>query len=399
MHADSVQLKNFNANYTDLFTQPKVSSENLKVCVVIPARDEARNIVKTLDALRLQTDDLGAPLNSHWYEVLLLVNNCTDNTFEIAQKYQQKYPDFPLYPAKVQLPPLKANIGFVRRLLMDEAYTRLCLNADNEGIIASTDGDTQVDGCWIFHIIKEINNGCNAVGGRILTHKNQSLSRLFHLRDVTYRSLLAQAEAILDPEEHDPWPRHYQYFGASMAVTCATYQQVGRLPQVPYLEDDAFHRALQRMDVRIRKTPAVKAYTSTRHSGRVEVGFSEQLKKWSGYDKNGLKQEAEQAQAWLIKFKNKNRLRQCWKSYLQTGYYNQELLQLLAKDFYLDTNWLHQEITTSLYFGGLWETVRKQIGEGKWGKSWELVPIADAITELRSFVNTAGITLSQTNPA
>ncbi|RYE05117.1 MAG: glycosyltransferase, partial [Sphingobacteriaceae bacterium] len=291
MEADYLQVKKSNLTYDTLFNQAAVPSETLRVSVIVPARDEAHHIYKTLDALRLQTNENGKPLNAQLYEVLVLVNNCTDNTFETVQKYQLKHPDFPLYAAKVQLPPQKANIGFVRRLLMDEAYKRLCLNADNEGIIASTDGDTQVDKCWVFHIMQEIAKGCHAVGGRILTHKDESISRLFHLRDVTYRSLLAQAEALLDPEEHDPWPRHYQYFGASMAVTCAIYQQVGRLPQVPFLEDNAFHQALQRMDVRIRKTPAVKAYTSTRHSGRVEVGFSEQLKKWSCYDAHGFKQE------------------------------------------------------------------------------------------------------------
>ncbi|RYE35969.1 MAG: glycosyltransferase, partial [Sphingobacteriaceae bacterium] len=151
MHADSIQLKNLTTDYTNFFNQAQAPSENLKVCVIIPARDEAQNIQKTLDALRLQTDDYHTPLNPQSYEVLLLVNNCTDNTFEIGKSYQQQYPDFCLHLAKVQLPPQKANIGFVRRILMDEAYQRLCLNTDNEGIIASTDGDTQVDCCWIFH--------------------------------------------------------------------------------------------------------------------------------------------------------------------------------------------------------------------------------------------------------
>lgn len=387
MPADYIQLKKSAQNYNTLFDQAALPSRNLKVSVIVPARDEAQNVQKALDALRLQTDDKGTPLTPHLYEVLLLVNNCTDQTFEIAQNYQQKYPDFPLHLAKVALPPEKANIGFVRRLLMDEAYRRLCLITDNEGIIASTDSDTEVDCCWIFHIMREIAKGCHAVGGRILTHRNQSLSRLFHLRDVAYRSLLAQAEALLDPEEHDPWPRHYQYFGASMAVTCAVYQQVGRLPQVPFLEDNAFHQALQRMDVRIRKTQAVKAYTSARMNGRVEIGFSEQLKKWSVYDQYGHKQEAEQAQAWLIKFKSKHMLRQCWNSYHNNSLYCKETLESIASNLFLNPGYLHQEITGNLYFGQVWENVRKTFADGKWGKSWELVPIADAIVELRSFVN------------
>ncbi|MGI4749825.1 MAG: glycosyltransferase [Janthinobacterium lividum] len=387
MHADHIPVKKKIINYNTLFDRAALPAKNLRVSVIVPARDEAKTIRKTLNALRLQTDDQGAPLNPQLYEVLLLVNNCNDQTYEIGRQYQQKYPAFRLYLAMVQLPPEKANIGFVRRLLMDEAYRRLTENIENEGIIASTDGDTEVDCCWVFHIMKEIDKGCHAVGGRILTHKNQSLSRLFHLRDVAYRSLLAQAEALLDPEDHDPWPRHYQYFGASMAVTCATYHQVGRLPQVPYLEDNAFHQALQRMDIRIRKTPAVKAYTSTRLTGRVDVGFSEQLKKWSCYDKHGYTQEAEQAQAWLIKFKNKHLLRQCWKSFQNNGFYNEKVLYSVAESLFLNPEFLQKEITDNSYFGCLWENVCKEIGEGRWGKKWELVHISEAIAELRSFVN------------
>lgn len=373
--------------FNNLFTNASAPSGFLKIGVIVPARNEAKNIRKTLDALRLQTDASGNFLNPETYEVLLLVNNCSDQTFTIAQNYQKKFPDFALHIAEINLPPKKANIGFVRRLLMDAAYRRLTTFANGKGIIASTDGDTQVDSCWIYHIMKEMANGCDAVGGRILTRSNKNISRIYHLRDVAYRSLLARAEGIIDPEQHDPWPRHFQYFGASMAVTCAVYEQVGRLPQVPFLEDNAFHQALQRMDVRIRKTPAVKAYTSTRLSGRVAVGFSEQLKKWSGYTKNGHTQEVEPVEAWLIKFRSKRILRQCRDEYFNDGFYNCEALAEVARNLLVEVNWLHNELIASRYFGLFWENVRKKIGRGKWGKKWELVHITQAITELRQFVN------------
>ncbi|RYE17657.1 MAG: glycosyltransferase, partial [Sphingobacteriaceae bacterium] len=213
-------LQNTILNYNNTFDEAIAPSAFLKVSIIVPARNEARNIRKALGALRLQTDNNGILLNPQLYEVLLLVNNCSDQTFAIAKNYQKKYPDFPLHLAEIKLPPKKANIGFVRRLLMDEAYRRLSINENSKGIIASTDGDTQVDACWVYHIIQEVANGCDAIGGRILTRPNKNISRIYHLRDVTYRSLLSQAEALIDPEDHDPWPRHFQYFGASMAVTC-----------------------------------------------------------------------------------------------------------------------------------------------------------------------------------
>ncbi|MVN22489.1 glycosyltransferase [Mucilaginibacter arboris] len=386
-------------NYNRIFDHAALPASSLKVSVIVPARNESKNLRKTLDALRLQTDTSGTLLNQNIYEVLLLVNNCSDQTFTIAQNYQKKYPEFSLHIAEVTLPAKKANIGFVRRLLMDTAHHRLTTYGNCTGIIASTDGDTQVDACWVYHIMQEIAKGCDAVGGRILTQSNRKKARLYHLRDVAYRSLLARAEALIDPEEHDPWPRHYQYFGASMAVTCAVYEQVGRLPEVPFLEDNAFHQALQRMDVRIRKTPAVKAYTSTRMSGRVKVGFSEQLRRWSGYIRYGYTQEVEPPKAWLIKFKSKRVLRQCREEYLKHGFYNREAFENVAKDLLVNPQWLHNELIANQYFGLLWEKVRKKIGKGKWGKKWELVHITEAIQELRAFVNVNGVTSSQTNRA
>ena len=39
--------------------------------------------------------------------------------------------------------------------------------------------------------------------------------------------------ALLDSVFHDPWPRHYQHFGASLAVTADAYRRAGGLPPVP----------------------------------------------------------------------------------------------------------------------------------------------------------------------
>lgn len=375
-----------------IFDQTTIPANSLVVSVIVPAQNEAQNIVETLDALRLQTDLAGLPFNQQLYEVLLLANNCTDETFRIAKQYQQQYPDFQLHIAEVFLLSEKANIGYVRRVLMDEAYRRLMLNTDCNGIIASTDGDTHVDKCWIAQIINEINKGCEAVGGRILTQSTNCSSRLYYLRDVAYRNLLARAEAIIDPESHDPWPRHFQYFGANMAVTCAAYHQVGRLPQVPHLEDNAFHEALQRMDIRIRKSPAVKAYTSTRLNGRVDIGFSEQLKKWSDYEKLGFVQEVEPVEAKLTKLRCRFMLKQCRKAYFADGFYDQSVLNKVADALFINQKWLSQELKTSKFFGQFWENVKLESDGHTYNSNQNLVNISLAIKQLRLFVYSQDLT-------
>ncbi len=354
----------------------------LQVSVIVPVRNEAHHLINTLEALHNQQNNVGLPLNPALYEVLLLTNNCSDRSYEIALRYQQQHPDFSLHIARIVLPPDKANIGTVRRLLMDEAYRRLTSSDRPNGIIASTDGDTVVDGQWVYQIMLEIEKGNDAVGGRILTRPDQSRVRLYHLRDVMYRTLVAKAEALLDPCLNDPWPRHFQHFGASIAVTCQMYERAGRLPEKPFLEDEAFYKALVRTDAKIRQSPHVKVITSSRMQGRVAVGFSEQLSCWSKMQQANQCQVAEPAEAVITRLRNRQRLRHYWQTRGQSA--SLYPLQTVASELFIDPAWLVNKARESRFFGELWEKVEEKMATGKWATQWQPVPITMAIQELRS---------------
>lgn len=358
----------------------------LFISVIIPARNEACNLEQSLHALRNQQQADGLPLSTGLYEVLLLLNNCTDNSAEVALTYQQRYPDFPLRVATVQLPNETANIGTARRLLMNEACQRLIEVGKPNGIIASTDGDTIVDRQWIDQIVQETANGCEVVGGRILTHPDGNPVRRNHLRDVTYRMLVAQIEARIDPQPYDPWPRHFQHFGASLALTCAAYKRVGGIPNVPYLEDEALYRALLRTDARIRKSPHVRVITSTRMQGQVAIGFSEQLRYWTALNQANKCQSVEPAGAVIRRLRNRYWLRVSWQNrFNKHGF---DALLLIAADLMIDSNWLQNELAGSRYFGQLWENVETKMATGIWAATWQPVPITEAISELRQFLRT-----------
>lgn len=365
-----------------LFNSPP-PPPTLTVSVVVPVRNEAHHLEQTLDALRNQCHADGQPLNPDTYEVLVLANNCTDQSYAVARQYQQRYPDFALRVTQIQLPPGKANIGTVRRLLMDEAYRRLT-SANGCGIIASTDGDTVVDRCWVHYIKLEISRGNDAVGGRILTRPDGSQVRQYHLRNVLYRTLIARAEAVLDPAPHDPWPRHFQHFGASIAVTCQMYRKAGGLPQKPYLEDEAFYKALLRTDAKVRQSPHVKVMTSTRMEGRVAIGFSEQLRYWSSMVRLNKCQVAEPAEAVITRLRNRQRLRAYWSTRSQLNH--TDTLPSIAADLLLDPEWLYRMVQKSAFFGQLWEQVEKKMATGSWTKKWRPVPITTSIQELRTFL-------------
>lgn len=373
----------------DLFRQHTLFDTHLPdtqllISVIVPARNEAEHLGDTLDALRNQQKKDGTPIVWRTYEVLLLLNNCTDQSAVVAHQYQQQYPSFPLRIATIQLPPEKANVGTARRLLMDEACQRLTQVGRPDGIIASTDSDTVVDTYWIDQIVTEINNGCEVVGGRILTRPDDSPVRVNHLRDVTYRMLKAQLEAHLDPLSFDPWPRHFQHFGASLALTCAAYMRVGGMPNVPHLEDEALYNALVRTDARIRKSPFVRVTTSTRMQGRVEVGFSEQLRYWQAMNQANKSQLVEAPAATIQRFRNQNRLRTIWQSHIARAVSDQ--LQLIASELLIDSDWLSQQLGQTRYFGQLWEKVEMQMAAGEWATHWQPVPISLAIKKMRLFL-------------
>src|SRR5690606_3093935 len=101
-------------------------SPDLKVCVIIPVKDEEETIIDCLEALRIQKDESDS-IDQEEYEVLILANNCRDNTYMWIKEYQSLYPEFPLFVEEIEFTKERANIGTARRFLMDIAYNRFTL--------------------------------------------------------------------------------------------------------------------------------------------------------------------------------------------------------------------------------------------------------------------------------
>lgn len=174
-----------------------------------------------------------------------------------------------------------------------------------------------------------------------------------------------------------------------MAVTCTAYLRAGGLPNVPHLEDEALYRALLRTDTRIRKSPQVRVFTSTRLNGQATVGFSEQLRYWHRQNEQQHHQLAEPAAGIIDRLRCRHQLRTLWQTYYQsqpdTRALSQQLDQL-AGGLYLCTGWLHQLLGQCRYFGECWEQVEQKIGT-RWATTYPPVSIVQAITDLRQFLH------------
>ena len=105
-------------------------------------------------------------------------------------------------------------------------------------------------------------------------------------------------ESILDPDDADPWPRHLEHFGASLACTPEVYARSGGVPPIKPLEDVAFIDALRKVGARIRHCPDTHIFTSARLHGRAEIGLSGQLRQWQEEAEQGIPHIVDSAE-WL----------------------------------------------------------------------------------------------------
>lgn len=291
-------------------------SRGLRICVVVPARNEAERIASALQALCRQVNDAGVPVSPESYEILVLANNCIDDTARIARDTSLSYPAHQVHVCEVTFPPDEAHIGRARRWLMHCAAVRLGGSGSTRGIIASTDADTIVTPNWLSAITAEIDDGADAVGGRIVMGHPEDATdpalRRYHLNDVAFQHLIAELECRLDPVAYDPWPRHHQHFGANLATTVNAYMSVGGLPHVATLEDMAYFESLRRADLRVRHSPRVRVRTSARRDGRVALGLSTQLGEWANALALGVMPQVEAAAAAEARFRERRAWREWW---------------------------------------------------------------------------------------
>jgi Glycosyl transferase family 2 len=362
-------------------------NEAVKVIVIIPVRNEAEGIVRCLNALCNQRNPLGERIPLHHYEVLVLANNCTDNTKDLVELYQRQHPAFRLQFASIFLPAEEAHVGTARRLLMDAAAARFKKWGHANGIIASTDGDTVVDQHWLYHTIDAIKNGCDAVGGRIEVEDISTSTEIYPVQDDIYQNLVARTQALIDPLSYDPWPHHYQFFGASMAVTASMYEQAGGLPVLPFLEDGAFYNSLFRQDARIRRSPNVIVKTSSRHDGRVSIGLSEQLKKWADMEQHKLPLLVNSPSATIMHFQNRRQVRLLYESHRRGVKIRLSDIQEIGRDLQIAPEELNYTLITCSRFGQLWQSLEKIMESGPDYPVRELVPVDQAISILKAFTN------------
>ncbi len=265
------------------FTSPP--DDALRASVAIPVRNEAQLIWRCLSSLALQTDLVGRPLDPSEYEVLLVLNNCTDDTAAAIAAFQMEVPSLRLLTTSVRIPLPQAHVGTARRLAMDAGCRRLAGRDHRTTAILTTDADTEVAPDWIAANLAEIEDGADAVAGRLdlelqLNELPQPLGAAIRLH-MHYETLLHAATGRAR-ENHRGGRDHSHRFGngASIAVTPNAYRKTGGLPPLPFEEDVAFCRNVEAASLRLARSNRVRVRPALRLEGRALRGMASTLAGW-----------------------------------------------------------------------------------------------------------------------
>jgi glycosyltransferase involved in cell wall biosynthesis len=369
---------------------PEAPTPGIEACVIIPAKNEEELLPSALQALAEQKTLDGLPLSHERYEVLLLINNSSDRSIQIAKSFQRLYPGFQLQIIERNFRNADAHVGHVRRLLMDEACVRLEAACSSNGNILSTDADTRVAPNWICRNLEEIKKGADAVGGRIVVLPCEQVSledstRLLYRYDELYARLVSWVEDRWDPEAHDPWPRHHQHFGASLAITPGAYRRAGRLPPRRVLEDIALYHALLRRDLRIRHPNTVRVFTSARVKGRTRFGLSRQLNDWQERGRRVHRVRVESARFLKHLFRTRNQLRRLWTARRCETTLSPTLAQEVSRALGMPERGLVEAARMTPYFGLLLERITfYERCRTQWPDWVRLARLSDTVEELQS---------------
>jgi len=237
----------------------------LRACVVVPARNEEALVGSSLSALAMQ-----ANVRPEEYEVLLVLDRCTDDTGERAREVAAAHPGLRLHV--LEGPGLGS--GHARRAGMEAACERLMGLGRPGRLVASTDADTVVASDWLSAQLTAAAWGARAIGGRIeldagslpqaIVRWHAERGRKRHQRVLSDPARLGAAE-------------HWQFSGASLALTAETYAMVGGLEPRATLEDEGLEKVLTEQHVPIERLLSVRATTSSRLRGRASRGLAHDL--------------------------------------------------------------------------------------------------------------------------
>jgi len=239
----------------------------LQACVVVPARDEEALVGACVRALAAQE---GVEPGAH--ELLLVLDRCTDATEARARAAAGALALHVLHATE-------PGVGAARRLGMDLACERLHAVGRPHGLIACTDADSEAAPDWLAVQLAAVADGARAIGGRAAMADADVAALGPEIRARRDRDAAARLARAREHAAPGTRTEHWQFSGASMALTAEAYRLAGPLEPRTGLEDEALERMLRRCGVPVDRLLGVRVTTSARLAGRAPRGLALDLRR------------------------------------------------------------------------------------------------------------------------
>jgi hypothetical protein len=170
-------------------------------------------------------------------------------------------------------------------------------------------------------------------------------------RAEAFETLLDEIDWLLDPDAADPWPRHTQHSGASIAVRADFLALAGGIPAVPLGEDRQLFTQLRRIDARIRHARDVTVTVSGRTIGRAKGGMADTIARRLREPDEWLDDSMEPAADHALRAALRAHAREIWSERRASG-------KVLAEALRLPVATVRRALQTKT-FGGGWSDLER----------------------------------------
>ncbi|HEY4173032.1 MAG TPA: glycosyltransferase family 2 protein, partial [Rhodopila sp.] len=202
---------------------------------------------------------------------------------------------------------------------------------------------------WVISNLDAVYRGADIVCGRAVIDPIEAAMIPAHLhaddaRECELIALLDDLAWMLDPEPHDPPPRHTEASGASLAVPVAVFRRAGGIPTITSGEDRAFVRTLWMMDAKVRHEPSIQVAVSGRIEGRAPGGMADTIRRRIVRQDEFADEMTEPAMDAFLRYSLRQRARLAWGGKADPA---------LADDLALSSAHVVAALSDR-YFGGAW---------------------------------------------
>lgn len=220
--------------------------------IVIPARDEAAEILGCLDSVKTAFKVLERELPDVWCRVYVIADGCTDATAEQVRAWDHAGHLVELLITDGQ------NVGKARALGVERYLAERTGKNLATSWIAATDADSRVPPHWLLSQVHDAAAGADCVVGTVEPRAETasvSLVRAWFTR-------------------HTLEEGHPHVFGANLGIRGSWYERVGGFFPLSTGEDVELVDRLRTYGANVVSTDTARVATSARLEGRVSDGFS-----------------------------------------------------------------------------------------------------------------------------